>query len=151
MAEENEIGNWFQKVFYEKLCELRDFSGAYIHQFVDTRQARNFVAEQPSDFQVQKEGRSAEWLEVKASSRHKSLKNCTGMIRSSQLLEARQILKNGGNYTFWFYSEPLNKIEVWEGGHVCDCLKSTSKSKLETPIKTFDYADLGVALQEHFR
>lgn len=117
----NSIGDWFQAEFWDRLRKHFEAEGL-VHEFVDTRQAARFVRAQPSDFMVKATTHSlTHFTEVKASEKHDSLRSCFQMVRDQQCAFARKWEGLGERYTFWFYSEPRNMIEVWDGMTLAVC------------------------------
>jgi hypothetical protein len=117
----NNIGDWFQSEFWNRLRKHFEADGL-VHEFVDTRQAARFVRAQPSDFMVKgMPFGHVHFVEVKASEKHDSLRSCFQMVRDQQCAYARKWQSLGGKYTFWFYSEPRNVIEVWGGDLLAWC------------------------------
>lgn len=115
MAKSDKIGDWFQAELWDRLQLLGKERRLYSHEFVDTRQAGRMVRSQPSDFMAITEGSETIFIEAKASEKHDSLRSCFAMVSDHQCSEARKLVKVGCRYMFWFYSEPRNMIEVWNG------------------------------------
>lgn len=117
----NSIGDWFQAEFWDRLRQRFESCGI-VHEFVDTRQAARLVRAQPSDFMVKATPFShTHFVEVKASEKHDSLRSCFQMVRDQQCAFARKWCDLGESYTVWFYSEPQNTIEVWDGMTLAVC------------------------------
>jgi hypothetical protein len=117
----NNIGDWFQSEFWNRLRKHFEADGL-VHEFVDTRQAARFVRAQPSDFMVKGSPFGlVHFVEVKASEKHDSLRSCFQMVRDQQCAFARKWCDLGESYTVWFYSEPQNTIEVWDGMTLAVC------------------------------
>ncbi len=137
----NNLGDWFQKEFWKLLLEIRDeMYPAFVHEFVDSKQARAMVRPQPSDFMAKLPAWSNHYLEVKASEKHDSLRSCFAMVRDTQLSMARDLTKCNCVYTVWFYSEPMNEIEIWDGAELA---KNRADGKpLGEPLKIFTWPDL---------
>lgn len=137
----NEIGDWFQKEFWKLLQEVRDDEyPAFVHEFTDSKQARAMVRPQPSDFMIKAAMRNVHFMEVKASEKHNSLRECFSMVRDTQLSQARDITMSGGSYTVWFYSEPLNVIEVWDGSILA--VHRARGTPLREPTAVFPWDEL---------
>ena len=62
------------------------------------------------------------------------------MVRDTQLSMARDLTKCNCVYTVWFYSEPMNEIEIWDGAELA---KNRADGKpLTVPLKVFTWPDL---------
>jgi hypothetical protein len=117
----NNIGDWFQAEFWNRLRNHFEADGL-VHEFVDTRQAARFVRAQPSDFMVKgMPFGHVHFVEVKASEKHDSLRSCFQMVRDQQCAFARKWSNLQELYSVWFYSEPRNMIEVWDGMTLAVC------------------------------
>jgi hypothetical protein len=144
----NDIGTWFQKHFWDLLLEIRDeIYPCWVHEFVDSKQARGMVRPQPSDFMAQALGVHSKYLEAKASEKHDSLRSCFAMVRDTQLSAAKTLTLVGSEYTVWFYSEPLNQLEVWDGAILAEH-RATGK-KLKEPLQIVQWDDLKTELKHH--
>jgi hypothetical protein len=137
----NNLGDWFQKEFWKLLLEIRDeLYPAFVHEFVDSKQARAMVRPQPSDFMAKLPGWSNHYLEVKASEKHESLRQCFAMVRDTQLSMARDLTKCNCVYTVWFYSERRNQIQIWDGAELAIC--RAEGKPLTAPLKLLEWSDL---------
>lgn len=137
----NDIGGWFEKEFWKILLEVRDeLYPAFVHEFTDSKQARSMVRPQPSDFMARQNGWETHYLEVKASEKHNSLRECFAMVRDTQLSQARDLSNCGCVYTFWFYSEPLNQIQIWDGAVLA--VNRAEGKPLALPLKQFEWSEL---------
>lgn len=148
MAKRNQIGDWFQKEFWDRLRERFEAEGL-VHEFVDTKQAGRFVRPQPSDFMVKATfASSTHFCEVKASEKHDSLRSCFQMVRDQQCAYARKWSHLGEPYTVWFYSEPRNMIEVWDGLPLSVCRAEGRPLPISALIDEFPWNELDQKIDE---
>ncbi|NCC34978.1 MAG: hypothetical protein EOM24_23655 [Chloroflexia bacterium] len=108
------------------------------HRFWDSRTAGNLMPDQPADFMAihTREGKTRViFIEAKFSEVHDSLRACfAGSVRPNQLASARLARRAGAQYLFVFYSQVVNRFEVWDGQY---CAERRALGKpLELPCRT---------------
>lgn len=128
-----DIGTFWERALDKAFTELKQELAVY-HRFPDTKAARNTLPAQPADFLFRQRGGETWLVEAKASDIHASLRNCFGMVEAKQIGHAKLWRLSEAPASFWFFSEPENRIEVWMADQVIHA-RSTG-----TPLKSPDHA-----------
>lgn len=121
--EDTAIGYAFEKELKSCFKNIQSKYEFYWHQFLDTKAARGFVLTQPSDFLVKGKNLPTMLFEAKASVAKESFSKCAKRaISPAQVGHHKKFHRAGGKTAFIFYGELENKIEIWDGKYIVDCI-----------------------------
>ena len=123
-----DIGTRFQDDTQDALKALRKTGLLRFIRLYDTKSARmKYLPPQAGDFIVSARSRG-HLLECKASEVHASLAECVSShVQPHQAAEARLWARSGNPSWFLFYSQPEQKLEVWEGLRIGEAYAGLAK------------------------
>ena len=129
--EDSALGYEFEDELKEIFKKIQAKHPFYWHQFPDSKAARGFISSQPSDFLVKGPTTPVMLFEAKASVKKKSLASCAkSAILPAQIGHHKKFHRAGGKTLFIFYGQLENRVEVWDGKYVTDCISDNSRMNI---------------------
>ncbi len=127
---DDKLGYEFEASVQDALKNLQAKHPLFWHRFLDSKSAGRLVAAQPSDFLVGSLYTPMHLLEAKASCEKQSLASCTSYIRPSQVGMHKKWHRAGKPSLFIFYCEIDNRVELWDGKYVTDCISEKKRMNI---------------------
>ena len=153
-SEDAKLGYEFEDEIKGAFKSIQSSTPFYWHQFPDSKAARGMIASQPSDFLVKGLDLPVMLLEAKASVKKKSLASCAkSAILPAQIGHHKKFQRAGGKTLFIFYCELENRVELWDGQYVTDCISDGVRMNVlggEHLLATGTYFDLEKLLFNYF-
>jgi hypothetical protein len=152
--EDSQLGYDFEDELKKIFKGMQEKYPFYWHQFPDSKAARGFIASQPSDFLVKGLKTRVMLFEAKASVKKKSLAACAkSAILPAQIGHHKKYHRAGGDTLFIFYGELENRVELWDGKYVTNCISSGGRMNVlggEFLLASCDYFELETMLINYF-
>lgn len=150
MRKGNSVGYEFEKTLKGIFKNIQAKHPFFWHQFADSKAARGFINSQPSDFLITSPVLGTMLIEAKASEETSSLANCAKKVmRPSQVGQIKKWQRAGSKSLVIFYCQIDNKVEIWGGDYVVECISNSIKLEKQNAVEV-DYFHLESYLTELF-